>query len=105
MTGERREAFDWLHDPQLRHGGLRMIQTAVRRGWLDGPEHAERRADLVEALVELVTDPATPIREMIQAAGIMMTSISNANLRAMSAEPRKPRRGRMKGSKLGGRGV
>jgi hypothetical protein len=47
-TGPR-EPFNWLDDTQLRHGGLRMIQTAIARGWLEGDEHAGRRAKLVEA--------------------------------------------------------
>ena len=36
MTRPSREPFDWLADPQTRHGGLAMIETAIRRGWLEG---------------------------------------------------------------------
>jgi hypothetical protein len=44
------------------HGGLRMIQTAIRRGWLEGsaPDLAERRAKLIVALIRHLSDPATP---------------------------------------------
>jgi hypothetical protein len=30
-----------------------MIQTAIARGWLEGAEHADRRARLVDALIKL----------------------------------------------------
>ena len=36
MSDPRREPFDWLADPQARHGGLEMIRTAGRPGWLEG---------------------------------------------------------------------
>ena len=59
-----REPFDWLDDAQLRHGGLRMIRTAIARGWLEGAEHADRRARLVDALAKLALDPASPTRRL-----------------------------------------
>ena len=36
MSDPRREPFAWLDDARLRHGGLRMIETAIARGWLEG---------------------------------------------------------------------
>jgi hypothetical protein len=44
MSDPRREPIDWLADPQTRHGGLELIRTAIRRGWLEGsaPELAAR---------------------------------------------------------------
>jgi hypothetical protein len=29
MTNPRRKPFDWIADPQLRHGGLAMVETAA----------------------------------------------------------------------------
>ena len=94
-TGPR-EPFDWLDDAQLRHGGPRMIQTAIARGWLEGDEHAGRRARLVDALVRLALDPATSMRETPQACRLLMVTISNANIRMLDCPlPRKARRRRM----------
>ena len=68
MTEPCRDPFDWLRDPQTRHGGLSLIRTAIRRGWLEGsaPELVERRARLVEALLALIEDPDTGDWEVIQ---------------------------------------
>jgi hypothetical protein len=38
-----------------------MIETAIARGWLEGVEHSDRRARLVDALARLALDPASPI--------------------------------------------
>ncbi len=94
----QREPFDWLDDFQLRHGGLRMIQTAIARGWLEGPEHAEKRAKLVDALVKLADDPKTHDRDKLQACRLLVGSMTAANLRILeSTLPRRPtaRRRRM----------
>ena len=80
MSDPRREPFDWLDDAQLRHGGLRMIQTAIARGWLEGDEHAGRRAKLVDALARLAHDPATPDRDMLQASRLLALSVPATNL-------------------------
>jgi hypothetical protein len=96
-TGPR-ELFDWLDDAQLRHGGLRMIQTAIARGWLEGDEHAGRRAKLVDALTRLARDPTTPIRDKLQACRLLAVSMTSANLRILDRSlPRRPeaRRSRM----------
>jgi hypothetical protein len=100
LTGptDPREPFDWLDDAQLRHGGLRMIQTAIARGWLEGAEHADRRARLVDALARLALDPATSTREALQATRLLAVSMSAANLRMLDRSlprRRKPRRRRM----------
>ena len=104
-TGPR-EPFDWLGDAQLRHGGLRMIQTAIARGWLEGDEHAGRRARLVDALARLALDPASPIRDKLQATRLLAVSMTAANLRMLDRSlprRRKPRRRRM-GTDLRGEG-
>ncbi len=74
MTAMTREPFDWIADRQIRHGGLRMIRTAVRRGWLAGSALAERRAKLISALMTLLNDPATEasVREELQVIGSMV---------------------------------
>ena len=68
-----REPFDWLQDPQTRHGGLRLIQCCVARGWLEGgsAEKQERRDRLIEALMRLIDDPETPARDVIMIAQIV----------------------------------
>ena len=94
-----REPFDWLDDAQLRHGGLRMIETAIARGWLEGDELAGRRAKLVDALARLARDPASPIRDKLQATRLLAVSMTAANLRMLDRSlprRRKPRRGRMR---------
>jgi hypothetical protein len=104
-TGPR-EPFDWLDDAQLRHGGLRMVQTAIARGWLEGPEHTARRARLVDALMGLIRDPASPIRDKLQACRLLAGSMTAANLRMLdrsSPRRRKARRRRM-GTNLQGEG-
>jgi hypothetical protein len=79
-----RERFDWLDDIQLRHGELRMIQTAIARGWLEGPEHAGKRARLVDALVKLAEDPTSTDRDKLQACRLLTCSMSLANLRTFN---------------------
>lgn len=81
MTGAAREPFDWLADRQIRHGGLRLIQTTIRRGWLKGSALAERRAKLIGALVTLVDDPSTEasLREELQAVDAMV-KMAKANI-------------------------
>ena len=61
MSDPRRDPFDWLADPQIRHGGLELVGTAIRRGWLEGEarELVARRRRLIEALNALLDDPAT----------------------------------------------
>lgn len=55
----RREPLDWSADSQTRHGGFAMIQTAIRRGWLEGsaPELVERCARLID---DLMVPPERP---------------------------------------------
>jgi hypothetical protein len=103
-TGPR-EPFDWLGDAQLRHGGLRMIETAIARGWLEGAEHADRRARLVDALVRLALDPASPSRDSLQACRLLAVSMTAANLRMLDRSLprlRRARRGRMGTNLQGG---
>jgi hypothetical protein len=50
---KQRKPFDWLMIRKGRRGALKMIRQAVRHGWLDGPEHAERRRQLIAALGHL----------------------------------------------------
>ena len=45
-----RKPFDWMTTYQGRRGTLQLIQKAIKEGWLNGPEHAERRKQLVAAL-------------------------------------------------------
>lgn len=109
MSDRRRDAFDWLADPQTRHGGLATIVTAIRRGWLEGdaPELVERRARLIEALAKLMDDPATEAtyRECVQVFR-MIVAMSEANIRlALGGElDRRTRRRRMNRTARG-RGV
>jgi hypothetical protein len=97
-----RESFDWLKDPQIRHGGLRMIQSTIARGRLNAPEFTERRARLVEGLTELMRDPATSNRDAVAIAGLLIRTMGNADRRLLEAElrsirkPAKPRRRRMR---------
>jgi hypothetical protein len=101
-----REPFDWLDDAQLRHGGLRMVQTTIARGWLERPEHADRRARLVDALARLALDPTSPNRDSLQACRLIAGSMTAANLRMLGrslTRRRKPRRRRM-GTNLQGEG-
>jgi hypothetical protein len=85
MTSPAREPFDRLRDPHTRHGRLRMISTAIRRGWLEGasPELAERRRLLIEALLNLLHDPETEAsaRERLRACKLMAVEITEAHLR------------------------
>jgi hypothetical protein len=57
-----------------------MIQIAIARGWLEGAEHAGRRAKLVDALARLALDPASPIRDKLQAPPLLAASMTAANL-------------------------
>lgn len=106
-TGPR-EPFDWLDDAQVRHGGLRMIQTAVARGWLEGPAYAGRRAKLVDALANLALDPTTPVRDSLQACRLLVCSMTAANLRMLDSSlprRRKARRHRMGTDRQGEGGI
>ena len=42
-----RKPFDWMTTYQGRRGTLQLIQKAIEEGWLNGPEHAEHRKQLV----------------------------------------------------------
>ena len=75
LTGPR-QPFDWLGDAQLRHGGLRRIETAIARGWLEGDELADRRARLVDALARLALEPASPIRDKLRAFRLLSSFTS-----------------------------
>jgi hypothetical protein len=98
MSDPSGEPFDWLADPQTRHGGLEMIRAAVRRGWLEGsaPELVTRRRRLIEALMTLLNDPATEAtdRERIQACRVMLLDMTEANIRLTFGGElaRRPRR-------------
>src|SRR5271157_1226355 len=48
-----RKPFDWMTTYQGRRGTLHLIQKAIKEGWLNGPEHAEHRKQLVAALDRL----------------------------------------------------
>jgi hypothetical protein len=70
MIQPSREPFEWLTDRPHRRGALRQIRTAIRRGWLDGPEMAQRRAALMAALMQVQDDPHSTLREHIALAKI-----------------------------------
>jgi hypothetical protein len=76
-----------------------MIRTAIAGGWLDADELAERRARLVDALVKLALDPASPTRESLQAGRLLAVSITAANLRILDRS--LPRRGKPRRSRMG----
>ena len=61
-----------------------MIQYAAR-GWLEGPEHADRRTRLVDALARLALDPATSDRDILQACRLLAVSMTAANLRMLDS--------------------
>jgi len=86
--------FEWLFDRQRRHGSLARIQTAVARGWLKGPELADRRAALVEALSRLLDDPAAELngRETVQISRIFV-AMASADC-TLARTPRAPRKRR-----------
>ena len=66
--------------------------------WLDGAEHAGHRAKLVDALARLAHDPASLIRDKLQACRLRACSMTAANLRMLDRSlprRRKPRRRRM----------
>ena len=80
------------------YGKFQVIQTAIIGGRLEGDEHAGSRAKLVDALARLAHDPATSMRETLQACRLLMVTMSNANLRMPDnslPRRRKPRRRRM----------
>jgi hypothetical protein len=58
------EVFEWLSDPRRRRSALRLILQSVRAGWLEAPEHAQRRADLLDALAELRAERSLSEREL-----------------------------------------
>src|SRR5262249_15870224 len=64
----------------------RMIQIAIARGWLEGEKHAGRRARLVDALARLALDPASPIRDKLQACRLLAVSMTAADLRILGRE-------------------
>jgi hypothetical protein len=68
--GSTMDAFSWLRDPWNRRSALATVHTAVRRGWLDGPEMAGRRSALVDALVGLMDDPTVRPAETLRIARI-----------------------------------
>jgi hypothetical protein len=72
--GADRARFDWLAESSNRRSALRLVLTAVLRGWLNprGPEHAALRL----ALLRLVDDPATPMREVLRAIRILCLAVS-----------------------------
>jgi hypothetical protein len=53
------------------------------RRWLEGVEHADRQAQLVDALARLALDLASPIREKLQASGLLLVAMTAANLRML----------------------
>ena len=65
MTGKW-ERFDWLLEDRYHlRGNLRQVRTAIRRGFLEGPECWRQRAILTAALSMLVRDPTTPFRAKV----------------------------------------
>ncbi len=71
--------FDWLKTNHLRRSGLRDIEAAVRAGRLSGDAMADRRAELVAALRELLQDPELRQRESIR-IGRIFTAFSEQDL-------------------------
>jgi hypothetical protein len=62
--------FAWLAEGHCRRSALRLVFSAVKRGWMSGPENAGRRAALQAALEELMDDPATRPGELLGVARI-----------------------------------
>jgi len=69
-----------------------MIQTAIARGWIEGPEHAGKRARLVDALVKPAEDPTSTDRDKLQAWRLVTCSMSLANLRTFKCSLPKLKR-------------
>jgi hypothetical protein len=70
-------------------------------------EHAGRRAKLVDALARLALDPASPIRDKLQACRLLAVSMTAANLQMLDhsiPSGRKARQGRMGTNLQGERG-
>ena len=67
--------YAWLREPGPgRMGSLRMVGTAIRRGYLDSgdPELGARRVALLAALVELaIDDPTATDDERLEAIRII----------------------------------
>ena len=78
MERSARDPFDWLDNPRRRRGALVAVRMAVRRGWLDGPDLAERRAALVARLAALAEDPTLGPRELLAVFRII-TAMGEAN--------------------------
>lgn len=77
--------FQWLEDPAHRRSALVLIRRSINAGWLDGPEHAGRRAALVEALARLAGSEAIGDRERNQVAWCL-AAIERLRLKAEKAE-------------------
>ncbi len=63
--------YEWIRDGYRRRSALRDVESAIRRGWLDGPDQADRRRALCEAVADLVADPATREREILRLGRIV----------------------------------
>jgi hypothetical protein len=63
------EPFEWLSfDRRHRRRSLIDCRMAIRNGQLDGPQHAERRQQLIAALARLADEPGLSPREGVQLA-------------------------------------
>jgi hypothetical protein len=62
--------------PGFDMAGLRMIHAVIACGGLEGDEHADRRAKLVDARARLALDPASPVRDKLQACQLLAASMT-----------------------------
>ncbi len=64
-------SFEWLlWDTYHVRANLRDVRTAIRRGQMDGEEHAGRRKALIETLATLQEQPGLSGRAIRRIAGI-----------------------------------
>jgi hypothetical protein len=92
-SGPRPETVGWVAEPRTRHGGLELIQTTIRRGWLEGsaPDLADRRRRLIESAARLAHDPASPIPPARISPDSSATGAASAGPGPVSREIRIPR--------------
>ena len=68
MTRHRhrpRKPFDWLGERKHRRGTFKLIRQAIREGWLDGPDHSDRRDRLVATSGRLLNIDLLPAAEVM----------------------------------------
>jgi hypothetical protein len=90
MNKDSSRRFEWLlDDPRTLRSSLIACRRAIRRGWMDGPQNAERRAALMATLGQLLQqEPRLSGRGLIAVAKIyaVMTA-SDLDAQLTSAIP------------------